>query len=372
MEFLAATWLVNRSLVVPTAMQHMADDWWEPVILLAGAHPSLAENFRSDLVTQVLEKAGDAEDPAVKAHHLVLAGKLAIDMKETLPGPERECVEEHLLDGMRGPQLPARLRAQVGAALGRLGDPRPEATTIEGMAFCLIPPGPFKMGEGEAEKMIGLPAFWLAQFPVTNGQYQAFVNAGGYQAARYWIEAKQAGYWKDGRCKGRYDNESRNRPEQYGDPFRVGNHPVVGVSWYEALAFTRWLNELAHARGWLTGAWQVALPQEAAWEKAARGGVERSLPCVSALIDMPSVLPQSHMFTNQFPDRDYPWEGEFSPEKANTEETVIGATSAVGCFPGGASPYGVQDLSGNVWEWQENWYDHDHTFKELRGGSWDD
>ena len=54
---------------------------------------------------------------------------------------------------------------------------------------------------------------------------------------------------------------------------------------------------------------------------------------------------------NPSPERRYPWNGEFDLGKANTGETGIGVTSAVGCFPAGASPYGVQDLSGNVWEW---------------------
>ena len=70
------------------------------------------------------------------------------------------------------------------------------------------------------------------------------------------------------------------------------------------------------------------------------------------------------------PGRAYPWGDEFQTELANTAETGIDATSSVGCFPGGASPYGVQDLAGNVWEWQEDWYDKGKEYKSLRGGSW--
>ncbi len=370
LEFLAATWLVDHSLVVPTAMQHLNDDLWEPVILMAGAHPKLPENFCSALVQQVLERAGDAADGGYKGRCLVMAGKLAADMAVNLPDPDREEVESRLLEGMSGPGLPAKLRAQVGAALSRLGDPRAEVLTLEAMPFCYVPEGPFRMGEGKAAHTVDLPAFWLAQYPVTNAQYGLFVQAKGYQEKHYWDEAIQAGYWKDGLFEGRWDNEGRSGPVDFGGAFGLDNHPVVGVSWYEALAFTRWLDELAHANGWLGKEWMVKLPSEAEWEKAARGGLR--LPpneIVRPLARLEGELVQASA-DNPGQERDYPWNGPFKAEWANTSESGIGATSAVGCFPGGAGPYGCQELSGNVWEWQENWYDKDEDTKALRGGSW--
>ena len=62
-------------------------------------------------------------------------------------------------------------------------------------------------------------------------------------------------------------------PNDYGEPFMLPNHPRVGVSWYEAYAFTRWLTEEARSAGWLSKEGEIKLPNEAEWEKAARGGL---------------------------------------------------------------------------------------------------
>jgi len=145
----------------------------------------------------------------------------------------------------------------------------------------------------------------------------------------------------------------RDYPFWWDDPtWNLPNHPVVGVSWFEALAYCNWLGEI-------TGR-SCRLPTEAEWEKAARGTDGRI----------------------------YPWGSEWAEDRANTSEAGVGRTTAVGAFPAGASTYGILDMSGNVWEWcssvgyAEAAYPYRaddgredlerDVVRALRGGSWYD
>ncbi|MBK8128869.1 MAG: formylglycine-generating enzyme family protein [bacterium] len=124
--------------------------------------------------------------------------------------------------------------------------------------------------------------------------------------------------------------------------------------WYEALAYTRWLAE--RWREWLPDApekWGVRLPSEAEWEKGARGGVQ--IPA-QALIQPISALceyVETAVLLRENPRNQaaYIWGSARDANRANYKDSGIGSSSAVGCFPGGASPYGVEEMAGNVWEW---------------------
>ncbi len=151
------------------------------------------------------------------------------------------------------------------------------------------------------------------------------------------------------------DKGPRQKPYDFGEPHHVANHPVVGISWYEALAYTRWQNE--RLAGQIPAGWAVQLPNEPEWEKAARGGVEipaQPLIRSAAKGSIGKETPPLHL--NPQERQRYPWGNESDANRANYDESGIGTTSAVGCFPGGASVYGVEELSGNVWEWTRSLY----------------
>lgn len=149
-------------------------------------------------------------------------------------------------------------------------------------------------------------AFRISRYPVTVAQYRAFVEAGGYAERRYWTKAGWA--W---RSKNDVDG-----PAPYDAVFQTLNHPQVGVSWYEAMAFCTWLREV-------TGV-AVYLPTEAQWERAAR----------------------------HTDGRIYPWGDTGDPaDHCNMDATGVGSTAAVGVFPQGDAVCGAADMSGNVWEW---------------------
>ena len=130
------------------------------------------------------------------------------------------------------------------------------------------------------------------------------------------------------------------------------NDPVLYVSWHDALRFCDFLTQAW--RGLLPRGFVVTLPSEAEWEKAARGGEQ--VPADSAwvtpqqLTETLAAMPSATQIPNPFPARAYPWGESFDADKANAE-SAIGETSAVGCYPAGFSPYGCEEMSGNVWEW---------------------
>jgi formylglycine-generating enzyme required for sulfatase activity len=143
-----------------------------------------------------------------------------------------------------------------------------------------------------------------------------FVIGEGYDAHEVELDAFEMGkYPVTVEEYGRYVEEGGREPKEWDKQLRFPNRPVVNVDWQEANDYCQW-----------TG---VRLPTEAEWEAAARGSERRT----------------------------YPW-GEEEPDKERTNYagTAIGATAPVGLFPKGATPEGIQDLAGNVWEWVVDWF----------------
>jgi formylglycine-generating enzyme required for sulfatase activity len=335
-EYLAACHLTDDEY--PDRVAELArhdPNRWREVALLAGAKAARGTASAIWSLVDALcyrDLSEDQPQSEPDAWGALLAGQALVESADLDKVSERnrvrlEKVRTHLVRVMEAGELPAVERAAAGRALAKLGDLRPgvgvRSDGLPDIVWCEVPAGPFLSGDDkEKDKSITEP-YRIGHYPVTNAQFEAFVRARGYQEERYWREAIEKGYWSDGAVKTRWDDKPYKAPEDYGEPYNLPNHPVVGVTWYESVAFCRWLTTVLREREEIGKDERVSLPSEVQWEKAARGTDGRV----------------------------YPWGEEPDPERANYDDTGIGATSAVGCFPGGKSPYEVEDASGNVWEW---------------------
>jgi formylglycine-generating enzyme required for sulfatase activity len=284
--------------------------------------------------------------PSPPGQAVILAGRAAADMGPgALPPPFHRQMINALLETMLDDhRVDVTRRLAAGIVLADLGDPRPEVTTVDGMRFCLVPAGAFLMGsdkERAAEPwenprhpcLIPYP-FWMGRFPVTVGQFREFITACGHSPQ---------------------DPDSLR-----GHP----NEPVVRVTWYEAMAFCKWSTNRWRRAGWLQPGWSVRLPTEAEWEKAARGGQE--IPATNVLGRPGRLPPSPDMIANPLPGRRFPWGDRTDRNRANYANTESLRPSAAGCFPGGASPYGCEDMSGNVWEWTRSIWGEDGSQPRFR------
>ncbi len=153
---------------------------------------------------------------------------------------------------------------------------------------------------GDEKRKMYVDAFRIDKYPVTNAQYSRFVGGTDHSPPRHW--------------------------EGGAYPAEKGTHPVVYVTWHDAVAYAEWAGK--------------RLPTEEEWEKAARGSDGRA----------------------------YPW-GDWEEGRCNTEEAGIGDTTPVGQYsPGGDSPYSCADMAGNVWGWTAT---REGRGRVVRGGSWD-
>jgi formylglycine-generating enzyme required for sulfatase activity len=291
---------------------------WELVKALARLHPDRSLDWAGQVINTIKFRAGLLleREPGV---YSVGDSQMGHDLLAR--------VRQRLADLLKRGRLSPLERAEAGETVARLGDPcfRADAWHLPDeplLVFVKIDAEPFLMGsDGKKEKdaqeaefyqhKVNLPAFYMARYPVTVAQFRSFTNV---------TDKKNQVSWN--RFSG------------------ANNHPVEAVTWYDAMAYCRWMTD--QLRQWektpepLAGllrekGWQVRLPTEAEWEKAVRGA----------------------------DGRQFPWGDKADPEKANCEATGIGRTSAVGCFPAGVSPHGILDMAGNVWEWTHSMWGRD-------------
>ena len=344
-EFLAARLLAKeRQTAFAQIRQVIAEPWWRETLLLTYGfaqmdHPPFARQY----LDWLSGLDGDAHLAGVE-----LAGAALLELEK--PQPEaRTRQARRLADSLFAvPQdAPVRVRARAGDTLARLEDPRAGVLTCAQMEFCFVPQGAFRMGSDKTRDAgadddeqpahtLALPAFWLARFPVTVAQWNEFVVQSGHKPA---------------------DEDSLRG---------LANHPVWYVTWHEALAFCKWLNENWSAH--LPQGYRLRLPSEAEWEKAARGGIEiPGAPSMQTLKNGLALSGALPMNPNPMPERIYPWGDWFDADKANVNGTKIGTTNSVGIFRVGASVYGCEELSGNVWEWTRSLYDFKYPYVPSDG-----
>ncbi|MCA9939130.1 MAG: SUMF1/EgtB/PvdO family nonheme iron enzyme [Anaerolineales bacterium] len=377
-EYLAAVGIAQQgqgdvARIVAVLREHVGQDNWHEVLLLTIGYLGIIQRLPEPAGKVLLQLMADAPGEAGEA--VVFAGEAVVDARSGGVTPAcRQQVIAALQETMTaaGQVAPPR-RARAGRALARLDDPRRAIMDVDAMPFCYVPEGLFGLGDEQGRddekpvKQVMLRGYWLAQYPVSQAQFAQFVAAGGYGRADFWPEAAARGYWQDGRFKGRWDDEWRSAPYDFGLPYALPNHPVVGVSWYEAVAFCRWLTQ--RWRRILPAGWQARLPAEPEWEKGAKGGVEIVERPLVRTIGAGDWQPRVTLAANPAARRRYPWgEGAVTAERANYAATGIQASSAIGCFPGNESPYGCREMSGNVWEWTLSKYgQYPYTAAEREG-----
>ncbi len=338
-EFLAARYMVYMKI---DWRPFVEQGWWEETLLLYAGLLNLDRKRESNEVAQEM-LTGKVKRKRKHRNHLhLLAARALCDFQAN---KREEAVvrlaREKMLEVI-GSGASLEKRFQAGALLGTLGDPRLEKDNM-----ALIPAGEFIMGDDDSkyerekpQHTVYLDAYRIGVYPVTNLEFKRFVQNGGYRCEEFW----DPNGWKwcvEGNI---------SEPEYWHDRKWNGhNFPVMGISWYEADAYCKWLS---HVTGEV-----YRLPTEAQWEKAARGT----------------------------DGKEFPWGNGFDKKRCNSEESGLGRTSPVGIFPGGQSNYGCFDMAGNVWEWCADWFNEEYyktshsnnpqgpldgDSRVMRGGSW--
>lgn len=369
-EYLCALHIQDRSLRHPEILAelagHFGDPWWREVILLSLGldAPSLFEPLMDELLKlgalgrdvrladdclrdalaatprPFLRALAAGIDSAEERYHALRLLRALPDWESAQVGGRsgKDVVEElarHDEDrAARGMALEV-LAAEI-ADLILVTPGRERVNEEDGSVLVHVPGGELTLGTDEDLEAYGdrearhwpkpqhqvvLSQFWIGKYPVTNEQYARFLGA----------------------------NPAERKPNYWGDKqFNEPRQPVVGVSWFEAMAYCRWAG--------------LELPSEAQWEAAARG------------MDV----------------RPFPWGKEQPSEKLANFGRRVGRPSPVGAYPEGAGPYGTLDQAGNVWEWCLDAWDekaylnrdrqrdpvvaanesHERALRVVRGGSW--
>lgn len=202
--------------------------------------------------------------------------------------------------------------------------------------WCEIPAGKVRLKDmsglgGTKGGTSTVERFYIGKYPITNAQYQVFFDdENGYSNDEWWTFSEDGVWWR------------KSYSFKIKFVSQINKLPRTGVSWYDSVAFCRWLSHKTHL--------SISLPTEAQWQRAAQGDDKRI----------------------------YPWGNNFSQEKCNgnNERTGVERLTPVDQYPNGVSPFGVFDMTGNVWEWcLDVWGSRSTSLKShgdrmARGGAW--
>lgn len=412
-EYLAGTQLIKKILRtsghVDTLVQHFGDDWWnEPLIFFMGqADEEMFDLFMEKLFDSPMSEELSPKQLALLKILIEEAPQKKIDalsMKllnsNTTTNSQRyiiDCLKAirktdalkvlrnfQKQDLAKNQDIKNRTEDVIGSLLMVLLDESERGALIRdkiknakyplkdrpvsfrnpfehNAQYILIRKGKYVYSATENDVAVD-DGLYVAKYQVTNRQYRSFIdflaekpteNNTNLSLKAYQEALHDLAQSRDGSVKGlseylkqesdlvklfgsRYDNKWFNKDDQ----------PVVMASWYAARSYCLWLSMLAG------DVMVYRLPDENEWEWAAGGKRDR----VEGVLKV----------------RKYPWGDKPEPTAKfanyNSNENL---TTPVGSYPDGATPEGLYDMAGNVWEWMENWSDNRHKYKALRGGSWD-
>ena len=404
-EFLAALQLAKEAQQkkrIKNLVDYFKEDWWEETLrfFITQTDDELFNNFMHALFQSPVSQNLD-DNKQTLLHNLVTEApqktitalgkwlnsdklndnqrRYVLDCLKTIGTPEaldaiknadktrmdkssRDYAEEIVLEASTPPGIAIAFNIHKKGDLEKLNSFR---SPIEGSAeYIKIPGGTYKYSvTGKAETV---PDLYFCKYPVTNQRHRRFIAYLQWKDKEFEkmlpVDKFAKALLKFAGSIDGYSDYLGTQPEKWQEKFGFyddkrfngDDQPVVAVTWYAARAYCFWLSCLdAVLKGnnrledikMLSGTYR--LPTEVEWEWAAGGNPDGSM-------------------------RTYPWpddKGEPTPKLANYNENV-GATAPVGRYPEGATPHGLMDMAGNVWEWMENLYWEDKPRRAVRGGSW--
>jgi iron(II)-dependent oxidoreductase len=316
-----ATPLLTTTLAPFLTAAHLQSLPYETLFRLFSSAPGRwTESFR--ILAQRLSSGEESVAPLIsllldasragKSIGALLSADILHDGRGSDPAPWPQ-VRSELAAAIERSDLSIGLRVAVGRHLARQGDPR-DLEALVALPSALVAIGSVNHINSTPEHQVRVDALRMGRFPITNGLYRRFIAETG----RLWRSP---------------DGAQTDR----------SNSPAADLTWRDARAFCEWLTPLWRRQGRIRKGEMVRLPTEPEWEYAARGGASLG----DEAVDPAALI--------------YPWGGPWAPDRANSAEAGLNTVCAVGLFPKGRSTTGLDDLTGQVWEWTTTLWGTDMT-----------